>query len=165
MDEHVIKITWEGPFSANAVIKKMDDRGYPSDNYSGDDYGVYQIYGTHILCGKNTLLYVGKAAYQTFSRRIKQHEKEWLSKETGVKVYLGRLTEDPEYSSADNWFRWINDVGLVESILIYKYAPNYNSSSIATPPELHPYAKVRLLHTGNRNKLREIDKAPGDYKF
>lgn len=164
MDEHMITIKWDGPFGVDDVIKKMNDGGSSPDKFAGNDYGVYQIYGNHILCGKNTLLYVGKAVFQTFSRRIKQHKNEWLSKEIGVDIYLGRLTDDPEYSPTDNWFKWIRDTEIVESILIYKYAPNYNSSSIATPPELCPYEKIRLLQMGNRNKLRKIDKAPEDYK-
>jgi len=60
MDVCEIQIDWQGPFSVEEVIKKMDDEG-ASPNYDGEDYGLYQIYGTHILCGHNTLLYIGKA--------------------------------------------------------------------------------------------------------
>ncbi len=45
----------------------------------GEDYGLYQIYGKHILCGKDTLLYIGEATEQTFSTRFKQHQ-HWLCK-------------------------------------------------------------------------------------
>ena len=55
MDRYEIKIEWDGPFSLKEVVEKMDDAGQPPD-YEGKDYGLYQIYGKHILCGKNTLL-------------------------------------------------------------------------------------------------------------
>jgi len=163
MDEHTIEIEWEGPFSVATVIKKMNNGGSSVNYFSGNDYGVYQIYGNHILCGKDTLLYVGQVSDQTFSERIKQHQDDWLSKEMGAKIYLGRLTKKPDYSPTGDWSEWRADVVLVESILVYKYAPNYNSYLIATMPKLDPYEKVRLFHKGNRNRLKKIDNAPGDY--
>ena len=81
---------WDGPYSAEQVVSAMDDAGYPPA-YSGDDYGLYQTYGTHILCGPDTLLYIGRATEQTFSARFRQHQL-WLRNEDPVQVYLGRIS-------------------------------------------------------------------------
>lgn len=140
----------------------MNQRGCPSD-YSGRDYGLYQIYGKHILCGSNTLLYVGKAVNQTFAQRFKQHNNEWLGKEMDIKIYLGRTKYNRAYTKKDNWKAWKRDVSIAESIIIYKYSPNYNSACLGDLPKLHPYKQVLLIHAGERHKLKGIDNAPDDY--
>jgi len=76
MDEHAIEAEWKGPYSVAAIIKKINDGGSLENGFSGNDYGVYQIYGNHILCGKNMLLYIGKVTNQTFSERFKQHQNQ-----------------------------------------------------------------------------------------
>ncbi len=160
---HIIKIDWEGPLGLSEVIKEKNDWGERPD-YAGNDYGLYQIYGIHILCGKNTLLYVGKAIDQTFSQRFKQHKKDWIGN-CKVKIYLGRIEDNATYSKIDDWKRWKRDVGIAEEIIIYKYTPNYNSSCIGDYPKLFPYRKVKLVHIGNAGCLRKrLDSAPGDYK-
>lgn len=58
MELYKIRIEWEGPYSLEEVITKMVDGGKNPD-WDGNDYGLYQIYGRHILSGKNTLLYIG----------------------------------------------------------------------------------------------------------
>ena len=163
MDVYEIQIEWQGPFSVEEVIKKMDDEGVPPD-YDGEDYGLYQIYGTHILCGQNTLLYIGKATQQTFSRRFKEHKKWWLENEEDIQVYLGRIYEPSFHSKKDNWRAWERDVGLAENILIYKYSPNYNSTGISDEPSLSPFKKFKLIHRGKRHRLEPEDIAPDDYQ-
>ena len=121
---HEIKIKWEGPFEVEEIIEKMNDEGHPPD-YDGNDYGLYQIYGKHILCGPNTLLYIGKATQQTFSKRFKDHKRWWLDDEEEIQVYVGRVYDSKIHSEKDNWKSWERDVGLAENILIYKYSPNY----------------------------------------
>ena len=56
-----IRIEWEGPFSVDDVIAKLDNK---------DDYGLYQIYGKHIIFGENSLLYIGMTD-KTFSNKLK----------------------------------------------------------------------------------------------
>jgi GMC oxidoreductase len=75
-EPYEIRIEWEGPYSVEEVINKMVDGGENPD-WDGNDYGLYQIYGRHILCGKNTLLYIGIAPEETFSQRFREH-KIWL---------------------------------------------------------------------------------------
>ena len=41
-----VTIEWEGPFSFDKVRANRDD------------YGLYQIYGEHIIFGKDSLLYI-----------------------------------------------------------------------------------------------------------
>ncbi len=158
---HIINIRWEGPLTLSTVIKEKNDWG-KRPKYAGNDYGLYQIYGRHILCGGNTLLYLGKAVDQTFSARFKQHKKDWIGN-TKVKIYLGRTVVAKTYSDIDKWKVWKKDVGIAEEIMIYKYTPNYNSSCIGDYPKLPPDTKVRLKHIGNKGSIRKIDNAPSDY--
>lgn len=164
MSRHTIQIKWSGPETVGKVIKKVNRGGNDSNKWAGSDYGVYQIYGNHILCRENTLLYVGQATDQTFSQRFKQHEKEWLKKEKKIKIYLGRI-EGLHYKEKDNWCAWRRDVDIAESVLIYKYTPHYNSVGLWDYPQLKPYTKVKLVHIGGKNKLATEDNVPKDYRY
>ena len=157
-----IRIEWVGPFSVERVIKEMG-RGGQNPEWDGEDYGLYQIYGKHILCGKDTLLYIGQTTEQTFSARFKQHKKDWLYNEEKIKVYLGRIYDRKRHSKKDNWHSWKTDVELAEKILIYKYSPNYNNTNISEPPYLD-FEEIRLIHRGKRHKLKLKDDAPKDYQ-
>jgi hypothetical protein len=161
MKDYEITIEWDGPYKTEEVIKKKNDAGN-GPLWDGADYGIYQIYGDHILSGKNTLLYVGIATERTFSQRFKEHQ-DWIAedqKEEDVSIYLGRIKDSQEYPTDE---LWTEDVKLIEKILIYKYSPNYSSRELATAPDLSPREIVRLLHTGNRGRLEPIDNAPEDY--
>jgi len=124
---------------------------------------VYQIYGKHILCGSDTLLYVGKATQQTFSRRFKDHKKWWVADEEEIEVYVGRVYDPERHSGKDNWESWEADITLAESILIYKYSPNYNNTGIGNKPSLSPFERVKLIHAGESHRLSKEDNAPDDY--
>ncbi len=160
-----IEIKWDGPFTVQEVIKNMKDGGEAPD-YDGDDYGLYQIYGEHVLNGKDTLLYIGQATQQTFSMRLAQHKKDWMLKEKNkgknITVYLGRIYDPKEHTNKNAWNTWKTDVLDAESALIYIYSPNYNSSGVASPPELE-YKEVRLIHTGTRGALLGEDVVPRDF--
>jgi hypothetical protein len=157
-----IKIDWKGPLSVEDVIKDMNNGGV-APHFDGPDYGVYQIYGKHILCGSNTLLYVGKATKETFSERLADHQEWWLHKEEEIEVYIGRIEDPQKYTPKDNWDSWYRDVRLAENILIYKYSPHYNSAGISEEPSLATFEKVVLIHKGAKHKLRQRDTAPNDY--
>ena len=139
----------------------MDDAGSPP-TYAGDDYGLYQIYGTHILCGPDTLLYIGRATEQTFASRFRQHQR-WLEHEELVHVYLGRSYMPDRHVPTKNWMTWVADMQLAERILIYKYSPPYNSVSIAEPPTLGTVERITLIHEGRRHQLHNRDLAPDDW--
>ncbi len=169
MKTDVIKIRWEGPLPITQVLKK--DNGGSKPHYNGNDYGLYQVYGKHILYGKGkereALLYIGQATKQTFARRFKQHENDWIQYEPageGIKVYLGRLNSK-KYTPRDKWKTWHRDVNIAEAILIYKYTPCYNSNlKWEFPDVLFNFKSMQLEHSGPKKHLRKFDNAPKDYK-
>ena len=165
MAEYEIKIVWEGPYKLNEVIETMNDGGSEANAWDGNDYGLYQIYGRHILHEGNTLLYVGITTKQTFSQRFSQHKK-WLLEdqdEKDIAIYLGRVYDPLRHSEKDLWGSWEKDIELAEKILIYKYSPNYNNRDLTIPPNLSGNESVCLIHTGKYNRLKPVDKAPGDF--
>ncbi|MDQ3523354.1 MAG: hypothetical protein M3434_13645 [Gemmatimonadota bacterium] len=84
-----LPIVWIGPYTPEQVIHDLNDGG-SAPAYAGEDYGLYQIYGAHILGDTNSLLYIGKATQQTFSARFQQH-RTWLQHEDAVQIYVGRI--------------------------------------------------------------------------
>ena len=162
MEPYEIEIKWDGPFRIEEVIEEMDNAGDPPDYEEGEDYGLYQIYGKHILCGADTLLYIGQSTSQTFSWRLNQHNKEWLQYEEDIQVYLGRVYDPKKHSKTDKLESWESDIKIAEKILIYKYSPNHNNREISEPPKL-PFENIRLIHGGKRHKLESEDNAPKDY--
>jgi len=155
-----IEIQWDGPFKPKTVIEKNNDSGR-RPYYEGRDYGLYQIYGNHILCGTDTLLYIGEATDQTFSVRFSQHQKEWLEREKGAQIYLGRIYDPKRHYRKDKWNSWREDVKIAERILIYKYSPHYNNVGISDFPKLSNSAQ--LIHSGKRHRLKKKDNAPEDF--
>jgi len=161
MTRHEIQIIWEGPYNCEEVLEKLIDGGNKKNNWDGEDYGVYQIYGKHILCRNNPLLYIGKAFKQTFSRRFKDHQK-WLKDEENIKIYVGRIYNPKRHSEKDDWKSWEEDVELAENILIYKYSPHYNSRSLSEQPNIKPHKSICLRHIGKKSRLNPKDLAPDD---
>ena len=107
MGAKIVHIEWDGPFSIDKAKEKTGK----------DNRGVYQIYGNHPVYGYGALLYIGKAAGQTFSERIKQEEK-WLKKEYGpFQIYTGDVDEE------ETDIQWEALVDLVEKFLIYSHQP------------------------------------------
>src|SRR2546428_8743247 len=119
-----LTVTWSGPFQLDEVIKDFNDGG-KSPSYEGPDYGLYQIYGKHILAGSDTLLYIGRNTQQTFSARFSAH-REWIEKEEEIQIYLGRIYDRERHLPVNDWEVWVRDVQIAECLLIYKYSPNYN---------------------------------------
>src|SRR5699024_7619716 len=109
----VIQIKWEGPFFIED-LKSLN-------NYE-IDYGIYQIYGNHIVYGENVLLYIGQANEQTFYTRITQHAY-WL--ENHFSFYIGRLIGQltPSY---EKWHK----ISAAEQLLITIHAPAYNTATM-----------------------------------
>jgi len=170
MSENIIEIEWEGPLSIDRVIETKHDCGSKGDDWGGCDYGVYQIYGSHILCGEEALLYIGQVHEQVFSERFKEHKKDLLIDDDleKIKIHLGRIDNTPKYpnkyTSKNNWESWRKDVDITEAVLVYKYSPNYNSQLLQEHPNIAPYNEIKLVHKGNRGKIHFEDNAPKDYK-
>ena len=67
----VIHILWKGPFSIDAALSRRFD----------NDYGLYQIYGTHPVFGEDALLRVGQANGRTFFGRLPWYQGHWEQSE------------------------------------------------------------------------------------
>ena len=118
-----VTVEWEGPLSLDYVIDELNGE---------DDSGLYQIYGTHIVYGANSLLYIGKAEGLTFSQRFSQHRSEWLSEEEGVSIRIGRIATDSYAYDPPDWSDWRKVLRDAEALTIYWHSPAYNSSNIET---------------------------------
>ncbi|MCG2713436.1 MAG: hypothetical protein L6308_01130 [Candidatus Omnitrophica bacterium] len=164
MEKYIIEINWEGFLNIEEVIRGKNSAGREPD-WLGRDYGVYQIYGHHILCGDDTLLYVGQVAKETFSERFREHKVNLLKDDNldKIKIYLGRLQNTPKYNPKDEWEMYYRDEDIVESILIYKYLPPYNGSRKGDYPNLYQYTEIKLAHKGDKGRLELEDIAPSDY--
>ena len=156
-----LSISWKGPFTSHE-IQRFNEVSVAPD-YDGEDYGLYQIYGRHILGGRDALLYVGSAVDQTFAARFRQHQS-WLPDEWPVTVYLGRIYMPRRHTASNGWAKWREDLLLAERLLIYNYSPHYNSNSVAERPLLAPHKRVILIHQGQRHRLRRRDVAPNDWQ-
>lgn len=114
--EHIIHIDWEGPFSYEEIEKDSAD--------VNKDFGIYQWYGTHPVYGVDTLLYIGKAGDQTFSKRISQNKgklgKYWTPGQ--ITIYKGRLGGSETPSDE----QWNEEIKFAEGLLIYVHDPAWN---------------------------------------
>lgn len=133
----IIEINWQGPFNNDSISNY---------NRAIEDYGIYQIYGTHNIIGANTLLYIGKAQEQTFAQRISQHQ-DWIKKEySDINFYIGRLGGTYQVSNKE----WSENIDKAEKLLIYFSSPPYNSQYI------NDYGQIEntiVLNFGKKNRL------------
>ena len=121
----LIHIEWDGPFPLNKA----------SDFTGNTDYGIYQIYGAHIIYGSDVLLLIGLAERQTFGHRIPQ-EQWWLDHHDAgcLRVYLGRLAG--EVTPSDNV--WGSHIIMAERLLIHAHSPAYNAQKEPWQPRQRP---------------------------
>ncbi|MBM4763099.1 hypothetical protein [Bacillus sp. B15-48] len=139
----LIHIDWQGPFSLNQLNLLTDD---------SNDYGIYQIYGNHLVYGKDVLLYIGKADQQTIGKRVSQ-ENWWNTNDSKrLKIYVGRIAG--EYTPEDN--TWSKEIDLAEKLLINVHKPAYNSKSLSSIPDVE-LQDIHILNWGDhRDLLPEI---------
>ncbi|MGL6176896.1 MAG: hypothetical protein ACRC1U_07870 [Vibrionaceae bacterium] len=134
-----IHILWDGPFSLEQ-IKLMKKKT--------NNYGLYQVYGTHTVYGSNVLLYIGQTTYQTFGERILQ-PSVWNSvpDEKDLKVYVGRFGGNEPVTDEE----WCAQISIAEQLIIFTHSPALNSANIKSvkdiPIETHVY------NWGNRRNL------------
>ena len=110
----VVRIEWEGPYAFADVLALNDEER---------DYGVYQIYGEHVVFGEGTLLYIGIARDQTFGRRLSQHD--WIEEDN--EIVVGRIAESDYKHDRPDWSDWHELLGDVEALEIFWHSPPYNS--------------------------------------
>jgi hypothetical protein len=113
--------------------------------------GIYQIYGTHPIYGRNVLLYIGMTVTD-INIRLKKHKYNWLKHEYDpVTIYIGKLAPTSEFASEVD----SSDIRKAEALLIYYCAPAYNSSSLSEIKEnlitdgivVRNYGKIGSLPT------------------
>ena len=121
--ERLMRVDWDAPRSLDAILE-LADREH--------DFGIYQVYGAHVVFGSDALLYIGKARDQTFRARFEQHKAKWLRFESDVRIRVGRLHADSyKGKKADpTWSDWKKAIDCVEELTIYWHSPPYNSKSI-----------------------------------
>ena len=126
-------IDWKGPFSIDEVMQMT----------KADDYGLYQIYGDHIVYGAKSLLYIGETD-QTFGQRFADHKGEWLQGKQGVLIHVGRIVSD--YDEYDRK-QLIKDT---EALTIKWHSPANNSKSI----ERYNGRLLKVKNTGEYGRLQ-----------
>ena len=115
-----------------------------------DDYGIYEIVGSHAVVGDRSLLYIGKAEDRAFGERLQEH-KDWLQKEWEVEIYVGRIREidgDDDFSDCQ-WNEVLSDA---ERLLIYAHSPPYNARDIHEVPSLQ-HEGLRIINVGYHGAL------------
>lgn len=141
-ERRLVEVEWQGP------LTRVEVKALRGEN----DYGIYQVYGDHVVFGAGALLYVGLAADQTFAERLTQHEA-WLADENDVTFRVGRLKagqykEDPAGLGGE-WEDWKLLLKSVEELTIYWHSPPYNSQHINS----YNGMPLRVTCWSNRGRL------------
>jgi hypothetical protein len=138
----IIEIVWDGPIAFDRV----------GELRSGEDYGVYQVYGTHAVLGPDSLLYIGMAERRTFGERIPEHIEwtQWQSSLTNV--YLGRLA-GCETIARDRYDEWGKMINRAEDILLYFCTPPYNARQISN---LRTHPATVLLNYRRHHRIPAV---------
>ncbi|MCW1885623.1 hypothetical protein OKA04_12865 [Luteolibacter flavescens] len=140
--ETIIHIDWSGPYSLDDVAK-----------FNGpEDWGVYQIYGSHPVYGSGALLYIGKTESDPsgFAGRVPR-SAGWshLNPDSArIEIYLGRLFG---LTMPDN-ATWERYIGYAERLLIYAHTParNLRWELIPSDPDLF------RVHVVNWRQYRDL---------
>lgn len=144
----IIDVYWEGPFSSEAINKLKGIKGHC----------LYQIYGSHPVYGRDSLLYIGLSDRDEIFTRLKEHT--WIQNQADLcQIYIASCGD------FTNWEAWRKDgrrrydynesknitLLAIESLLIYAHQPSYNSASLkSTSFAEKPF---RLFNSGKRGLL------------
>ena len=153
-----IRIEWDGPYSLTDIGYDEKTGVYTNKNISVNDeykdFGVYQVYGFHPIYGNDVLLYIGKAAQQTFAKRLSQEAWEFNVDHKNITFYVGRLFSDTQPNSEDEWDNMIDQA---ERMLIYAHEPARNSSNILNvtkdKAKLKEFKNIRIFNYDNYRSL------------
>ena len=136
MRMRILRIKWQGPYAFADALTLNDEQ---------EDYGVYQVYGEHVVFGDDALLYIGSARDQTFGRRLSQHD--WIKEDN--EIVVGRISESDYKHDPPDWGDWHELLEDVEFLEIYWHSPPRNSKNIK---HYHGQPLV-LINDGQRVKL------------
>ena len=125
---NVIDLEWEGSFK---ILYDRDEDKYllheiPTELLS--DSGLYQIYGSHPVYGRDVLLYIGETKRniddtRTFKKRLGEHFSNKFFDHTNLSIYLAPISVKQEL------------IEQVESVLIYSHIPALNKKYIDCPKD------------------------------
>lgn len=135
----LIEVIWEGPHYLNE-LKALEDNKC--------DYGLYQIYGRHLVYGDNVLLYIGKADRQTIGMRIAQEGWKDHNDASSIRIYAGRFVGERTMDDSI----WSKDIDLAERLLIYVHKPARNSKSLYHIPNKE-LSNIHVLNWGDYGSL------------
>ncbi|GEB78538.1 hypothetical protein [Sporolactobacillus inulinus] len=139
----LIQIDWDGPYRLDELNRLTDE---------SHDYGIYQIYGKHIVYGKDVLLYIGKADQQTIGKRVSQ-ENWWNTNDSNhLMIYAGRIAGEGTPEEAT----WSKEIDLAEKLLINVHKPAYNSKNLTSIRD-DEFQNIHIFNWGDhRDLLPEI---------
>ena len=152
-----ITIEWENPRTIEQVRRL---------NHPVEDYGLYQIYGTHSDCGPDTLIYIGRVGggkkSNPFRDRFYNHEKIEVYRNTRppespimqeISIRIGRIKRGDYAEEPLHYPDWTKVLIDAEKLLIcYHYKRKYkliNEHHINTYDEQPLWIK----NTGDKGDL------------
>ncbi|GHU18375.1 hypothetical protein FACS189450_14460 [Spirochaetia bacterium] len=140
----IFHLYWKKYSWSEAALKNFND--FSTDR----DFGIYQIYGDHPVYGDDTLLYIGKAATETFARRMKGHYDLDASQvgEQFTRIHLGYFCELDDVSPEN----WEDAISIVEPILINSHMPALNGTDVKGFLEA-PNTNILVFNWGDKGKL------------
>ena len=145
-----VTIEWEGPFTIEHVLTLKDRQ---------KGYGLYQIYGSHLVYGPGSLLYIGMTK-TSFGDRIKgdlKARKGILCEDEpeNLKVRIGRIVNIDGSDAPSDWKNLKQVLHNAEKLEIYRHTPAYNSHHIADWPIPHDGQFLSVENIGACGKLVE----------
>lgn len=137
-----IQIWWEGPFTYDQIMQKEKSKDIPNQDNSVQKIGLYQVYGNHIVYGKDVLLYIGMTL-AGFQNRLKDR---WVINN----IYLGTIFSNNKTLAEDEQKAQIVQA---EALLINVMTPALNSSYINSVSEKLCKQKFTVYNLNNYRSL------------
>ncbi|MGL0930726.1 hypothetical protein ACSTDZ_17005 [Vibrio vulnificus] len=144
----IIDVYWEGPYPSNGLKKLKDIKGHC----------LYQIYGSHPVYGRDSLLYIGMSERDEIFKRLDEHT--WIQNQADLcQIYIASC------GNFTGWKAWNKDkrerydslefehitLSAIESLLIYAHQPSYNSAGLKS--KSFAEKPFRLFNSGRRAML------------
>jgi hypothetical protein len=155
MTTRYIYIDWDGPYGLDELEELDDPR---------QDYGLYQVYGSHPLYGEEVLLYLGATGGdRTFAGRIAEEQTYWEAEEDfqPLAVYVGRLMGVVTPGAGV----WEEEMEVAHRLLVFAHAPVFNGRQVAAVPD-DDLKDVHVVNWGSHLDLApEVSGRRYLYKF
>jgi hypothetical protein len=144
----IFHLYWKKHLWSDAVSHNFND--FDTDR----DFGIYQVYGDHPVYGDDTLLYIGKAAVQTFTKRMKQHYDMDRWPVQLKRIHFGYFCELDDLSpkNGEDAISWEDAISIVESMLIKSHVPAFNGAGVNDVVK-GPDTGILVFNQGEKGKL------------